>query len=404
MAQGGDQEGAGSAILIMDSSGSMNADVGNGQPKIAVAKRAIEKLADAIPPKAPTGLEIYGARYPNTDKRHGCRDIQVVLPVARHTPAEIKAKVRAYKAKGFTPIGRALETAARALPPGGERTIVLVSDGIDSCAPPDPCAVARRLAARGLKLKIEAVGFQVDASARKQLRCIARVTGGVYRDATADTLGNELAATFTRALRLYHVVGAPIHGGPTYAQATRVAPGQYVDMITQGQERWYEVPVAVGQAVLAAATIVPRGPLPKGLFNGYMSAALLDAPDSQVDSGLEQLSDLNNRMPVSVGVAAKPTGRPGQRVYRVKVSMGEGSGGELAGRTYPLELFFDTPGKPNVAPKPAGASAPAGGNHGDSGSGGTSPLIAVLVGVVLAALGFGLASLGFSRRGREAPA
>lgn len=406
------REGGGSAILIMDSSGSMKADAGNGRSKIAVAKQALERLADVIPAQAPTGLEVYGARIPNTDRRRGCRDVQVVLPVGQHSPAEVKARVRAYRARGFTPIGRALERAAKALPPGGERTIVLVSDGIDTCAPPDPCTVARRLAKRGVKLKIETVGFQVDGRARRQLQCIARVSGGVYRDANdADSLAGELRATFTRALRLYLTQGRPISGGPTSGQAVRVTPGQYVDTFTPGQERWYAIPVAVGQNVVAAATLVPRGALPHGLFNGYLGGQLLDPSGYLADGGNNQLSDLNSRKPVAVGVMARPSGRPGQQIYRVGVSTTGTSGSELAGRRFPLELFFDTPGQAQAAPRspapaPAGGAAGGGGHArgGGGGSAGASPLVAVLVALGLAALGF-LASrvaLGARRHGASA--
>ncbi|MGI8622821.1 MAG: vWA domain-containing protein [Solirubrobacteraceae bacterium] len=388
-------ERPGSAILIMDSSGSMRADSGDGRSKIAVAKQALERLAEVIPAQAPTGLEVYGARVSNTDRRRGCRDVQVVLPVGRHSPAEVKARVRAYRARGFTPIGRALESAAKALPPGGERTIVLVSDGIDTCAPPPPCTVARRLAKRGVKLKIETVGFQVDGRARRQLQCIARVSGGVYRDANdADSLAEELRATFTRALRLYLAQGRPISGGPTSGQAVRVTPGQYVDTFTPGRERWYAIPVAVGQNVVAAATLVPRGALPHVPYNTPLVGQLLDPSDDLADFGMDQLSNLNSRKPVAVGVMARPSGRPGQQVYRVRVYADRAS--ELVGRRIPLELFFDTPGQAQPEPRHrAPAPAPAGGAGGGrqvrgsgGGSAGASPLVAVLVALGLAALGF----------------
>jgi hypothetical protein len=61
---------------------------------------------------------------------------------------------------------------------------VLVSDGGDNCKPPDPCAVAREISKGGIDLKIQAVGFQVKAGARRQLKCIAKAGGGRYVDAT----------------------------------------------------------------------------------------------------------------------------------------------------------------------------------------------------------------------------
>ena len=74
----------------------------------------------------------------------------------------------------------------------GARTIVLVSDGKETCAG-DPCAAARALAAADARLVIHTIGFNVDAAARFELQCIARVARGTYSDATgAGDLGARL--------------------------------------------------------------------------------------------------------------------------------------------------------------------------------------------------------------------
>lgn len=60
-----------------------------------------------------------------------------------------------------------------------ETTIVLVSDGVETCAA-DPCAVMRKLKATGIKFVLHVVGFGVDAAAESQLRCMAEATSGRY--------------------------------------------------------------------------------------------------------------------------------------------------------------------------------------------------------------------------------
>ena len=76
----------------------------------------------------------------------------------------------------------------------GARTIVLVSDGKETCAG-DPCAAAKALAAADASLVIHTIGFNVDAAARFQLQCMARVARGTYSDATgAADLGARLGA------------------------------------------------------------------------------------------------------------------------------------------------------------------------------------------------------------------
>jgi Ca-activated chloride channel family protein len=72
-------------------------------------------------------------------------------------------------------------------------TVVLVSDGIETCHP-DPCAVAAELKKAGVGFTAHVIGFDVaDPAAKSQLQCIARATGGVYLDArNADDLAKAL--------------------------------------------------------------------------------------------------------------------------------------------------------------------------------------------------------------------
>ena len=86
-------------------------------------------------------------------------------------------------ASGYTPIGAALKAAAAQLPTDGPRNIVLVSDGEDTCAPPDPCEVAKEIHSATSDLAIHAVGFRVSGAAKDQLSCIASAGGGSYVDA-----------------------------------------------------------------------------------------------------------------------------------------------------------------------------------------------------------------------------
>lgn len=378
----------GSAILVMDSSGSMLADDGSGRRKIDAAKEALLSLVDRIPAGAPVGLEVYGARVPNTDRARGCRDIELVVPVGPIDPAQMKARIRSYQAKGFTPIGRALRRAAAALPEGGERTIVLVSDGIDTCAPPDPCQVARELARQGIDLRIQTIGFQVDARARRQLQCIARVSGGEYRDApNADELEEGLQDTFSRALRLYRPQGTPVTGGSGVADAPTIGPGQYVDTITPGQERWYIVEAPGAEKLFAACTLVPPRRASGGLADAvYLRAALLrDSPLagddslSQDDAGLDAIN-FRVRDVGSVAVVSQPIapGASGRRYLKVDLPPSNA----FAGTTVPIELLVSALGAdaPPPAPPPAPESPdPSASSDDDSAAGDRASLTTVAI-------------------------
>src|SRR5699024_11238441 len=92
------------------------------------------------------------------------------------------------EARGYTPIGNALRAAADDLSAdAAERSIVLVSDGIDTCAPPPACEVAEELADEGIGLAVHTVGVRADEATRADRECLADVAGGTYRQ--ADEIG-----------------------------------------------------------------------------------------------------------------------------------------------------------------------------------------------------------------------
>lgn len=233
-------------MFVLDASGSMTAPLDSGGTRMDAAKAAMNTLIDGLPVNLHVGLEVYGTSTGNSpgEKAAGCEDVQVLTPVGRVDRAAMRAQVAGIVPSGYTPIGRSLEQAAAALPDSGPRAIVLVSDGIDSCAPPDPCEVAKGLAGSGVELAVHAVGFQVDPAAREELECIAEETGGEYHDAPdAEALDELLPEIADRALRFYDVEGETVHGSTEPADAEYLAPGQYRDLIDRGTPHYYRVHV-----------------------------------------------------------------------------------------------------------------------------------------------------------------
>ena len=153
-------------LLIFDASRSMKNDDGTGRPKIQAAKEAFSTLVDELPDGAQVGLRVFGARETG---KGSCADTRLVSPVAALDRAGLTAQIRALQPRGFTPIGDSLQGAVDDLGTAKQKTVVLVSDGGDSCAPPNPCDVARRISQGGIALKIQAVGFQVKPKARRLL-------------------------------------------------------------------------------------------------------------------------------------------------------------------------------------------------------------------------------------------
>ncbi|WP_327636875.1 VWA domain-containing protein [Kribbella sp. NBC_00482] len=219
----------GKLVLVLDSSGSMAEPAGDGHTKIAAARTALSSVVTKLPEAAEVGLRVYGATVFKRTQAGACTDTQLTVPIGTGNRPQLQTAIAKYKPYGETPIGYALQQAAKDLGPVGQRTIVLVSDGEATCAP-EPCAVARSIAQQGIDLKIDVVGFRVGGKARTQLQCVAREGRGDYYDADSTIdLEAGLGRLSTRAFRPFRISGTPVHGAPQQEGAPVLAPGHYSD-------------------------------------------------------------------------------------------------------------------------------------------------------------------------------
>ncbi|MDO5500755.1 MAG: VWA domain-containing protein [Propionibacteriaceae bacterium] len=179
-------------ILVIDSSGSMAApDMGGGTTRLAAAQQAAKDFVAGLPAGTEVALVTYGDTAPEDAplSPETCADVTIRRPLGAVTP-EYGADIDHLAPRGWTPTSAALSKAAEAAPDGPAQ-IVLITDGEDSCAPPDPCETAAALADRGLV--VSAIGVRASSA---QLECIARRGGGTY--VTADS-----AAQLTRRITAF---------------------------------------------------------------------------------------------------------------------------------------------------------------------------------------------------------
>ncbi|MGK8362059.1 vWA domain-containing protein [Corynebacterium amycolatum] len=213
----------------MDLSGSMLADDAGGT-RLDAAKRASTELIDSLPDDALLGMLVYGQRESSdeSNRERGCQDIEVLSPVQKVDKEALKSKIAGLEAQGYTPIGNALRKAADELGPDGERSIILVSDGIDTCAPPPVCEVAKELAGQGVGLTIHTVGFKVDEEARAELECVAQATGGQSMTADdATQLADHMKFLTQRSVQGYETTGTPFEFSETKEDAKWLGEGKY---------------------------------------------------------------------------------------------------------------------------------------------------------------------------------
>ncbi|SIN94808.1 vWA domain-containing protein [Vannielia litorea] len=178
------------AILVMDGSGSMWGQI-DGKAKITIAQEVVGTVLGTIPDEQELGLTLYGHR-----RKGDCADIETVVQPATGTKAAIQSAVDAVSPKGKTPMTEAVRQAAEALRYTEEKaTVILVSDGIETCDP-DPCAAAAALEQAGVDFTAHVVGFDVsEAEALRQMQCIADETGGTFLKASnAEELATAMVA------------------------------------------------------------------------------------------------------------------------------------------------------------------------------------------------------------------
>jgi hypothetical protein len=252
------EERQANTVFILDASGSMNAALpGAGKSKLTVAKEVMAQLVPQIPADVHGALWIYGHRYPQEPKSKSCTDIERVYALGPVDAAGYVAKVNAASAIGYTPISDSLTQAAKDLPAGDYNSIILVSDGEETCGG-DPCALAEALEASDAQITIHVVGYAVEQVAREQLECIASVSGGAYHDAEdagalLGALEQAVGAAATATILRVETVGPD--GEQVHTNPRLYEPGS--DRMASGHIAWLDNAVTPGVYDLWVDT-VPR--------------------------------------------------------------------------------------------------------------------------------------------------
>lgn len=245
--------------LVLDVSGSMRARDIDGNSRMAAAQQALNEVVDALPAETQLGIRVLGSQYrfPGSPKTVGCRDTRQLAPVGPMNKVEAKTAIATLRPTGWTPIGLALRAAARDLGTGETtRRIVLITDGEDTCSPPDPCDVARELAAQGTHLVVDTLGLTLDDKVRRQLTCIADATGGTYTAVQhQQELTGRLNQLVQRAGATYKQTPRQVAGAARCANAPVLTPGVYTDREQFSEHRWYRVRTAPGQELRASVSI-----------------------------------------------------------------------------------------------------------------------------------------------------
>ena len=245
VARGGSSVPARNLEILLDVSGSMNSKLGDGT-RWTTALGVLNDVLSTLPDDMNVGLRVYGHRY-SSRSAQTCSDTELVAPVARLDRARLSAAAAALKPRGETPLIRSILETLKDLKSVKGGSVILITDGEESCRG-DPKTAAARIKASGLNVQLNIVGFTLTGETIKaQLNALARSTGGRY-------YGAQDGAQLSRALKLaamqrlpYDILdqtGRVVASGETSELARELPPGRYQVRMT-----------VLGEALQASAEV-----------------------------------------------------------------------------------------------------------------------------------------------------
>jgi Mg-chelatase subunit ChlD len=206
--------------VVFDASNSMWGRM-QGRPKMSIAKEILQDALDWLPRDLTLALRVYGHQHGR--ELRNCADSQLMVPFAAGNRGNIRQAISAFRPRGQTPLAYSLQQVAQDFAAvEGERAVVLVTDGIESCGG-DPVAAARALHERN-GIPVHVIGFGLGGDGDEDLgslRAIAEVSGGRFLTArSADELREALSVTVGTSYRVWR--------GPTPVAAGTLGAGDVI--------------------------------------------------------------------------------------------------------------------------------------------------------------------------------
>mgnify|MGYP001582157297 FL=1 len=168
-------------LIILDDSGSMQ--LGGTPTRMEIAKQAIKNYVAKASSNTDIGLMIYGHKGSNSnaDKAVSCASAETISTLGSVNSGSIDGLLNDIKPVGWTPMGYALQQATSTFTgkEGQNNEVILLTDGEETCNS-DPTGQAASLKSSSLNIKINVIGFAVDANAQTQLNQISTSGGGSF--------------------------------------------------------------------------------------------------------------------------------------------------------------------------------------------------------------------------------
>lgn len=182
-------------LFIIDSSGSMGLKIGD-KTKMELAKEAINRFMTSVNSNVNIGIMVYGNKGSNSqaDKAASCASAEVIAPVGSVTSSSISTYLSQINPVGWTPIGLAIKNGINAFSgkEGQKNQIIVVTDGAETCDS-NPTGAASQAKSSAYAIKVDVIGFAVNATEQSALQSIATNGGGLFSVAiNSDQLYNQM--------------------------------------------------------------------------------------------------------------------------------------------------------------------------------------------------------------------
>lgn len=199
-------------LFVLDGSGSMNAQWGQDQSRMDVAKTILTRLVDSlrVNPSLELALRVYGHRY--SRQSNNCTDSQLEVPFGPNNHNAIITEIRDITPRGTTPITYSLLQAAKDFPTttGYRNIVILITDGIESCGG-DPCQASIELQKKGVFLRPFIIGLGVPGG--KALDCVGKFIDAENARSFNEILNESIRTTFAKtsvSVELLNGDGEPV--------------------------------------------------------------------------------------------------------------------------------------------------------------------------------------------------
>jgi hypothetical protein len=246
--------------IILDLSGSMKLPLGKST-RIGTARQVLRTVLAQVPDDFNVGLRLYGHRYGSRQKET-CTDTELVLPIQKLDRARLLSIVDRTQPRGETPLVYSVLQTPADLKPLGGGSVVLITDGEESCNG-DPVAAARQLKDAGIDVTLNIVGFTLTGKqVEQQLGTLAEATGGRYYSAqSGDALSRALmmAAIETFPFTVFDATGKQVATGEAGRAATELPAGDYRVVVRAANEEVVAEHVSVAPGADAVVKVVLKG-------------------------------------------------------------------------------------------------------------------------------------------------